>query len=165
VVELSLDFDDDNLDKFVPALEKLHKLYEDVQVRKSANRGWHIWVKGVDFRPDEELALREELGDCAGRTEGDYARLHSGFKTSRLFKAKGRIIRGQKEVKVAGEWMSYDEWKKAFGETEDVRGKVKATKEGEEESPSQAKEGRDCVSARRQRVHSDERGHNQEDGE
>ena len=112
LVQLSFDFDYDNINKFEPTLEYLHKTYGDkVRVRRSAHRGWHIWVTEIEMSADEELKLRDRLGDCEGRREGDYARMGVGLKTSRLFDVKGRITDGKKVVRSAGKWMTYEEWK------------------------------------------------------
>ena len=118
--ELSLDFDAENIKSFRPALEWLHGKYGDVvRVRQSSSMvGWHIWVKGVDVPAGEEIEMRRGLGDCEGRLDGDRSRLAGGLETSRLFTVKGRIYNGQKVVRTAGEWMSYDEWRKMYGEEE-----------------------------------------------
>jgi len=127
MTEMTLDFDDENLRLFEPALEKVYAEYGDkVRVRKSSRRGWHIWVVGVEFEPDEELRLRKILGDCVGRLEGDWSRLLAGMRTSRLFTVKARKYGEIKDVYVAGQWMTYDEWREKYGKTE-------STKEKEEE--------------------------------
>jgi hypothetical protein len=115
MTEITFDFDDENVDRFVPVLTKLHERYGDaVLVRRSSSRGWHIWVKGTNVSPEEELKLRDELGDCEGRRAGDYARLHGGLTTSRLFTAKGRIYKGQRVVRRSGDWMTFEEWRERF---------------------------------------------------
>ena len=131
IVELSLDFDYENLNKFEPTLDYLHSKYGDaVRVRKSSCRGWHIWVKGVEVSPDEELKLRKKLGDCDGRMDGDYARLGSGLKTSRLFTVKGRLCGERKVVKQAGSWLSYEEYKERYkGGTSETHGRSEKQKE------------------------------------
>jgi len=132
MVELSLDFDYENLNKFEPTLDYLHSKYGDaVRVRKSSCRGWHIWVKGVEVSPTDELKIRAELGDCDGRMDGDYARLGSGLKTSRLFTVKGRLCGDRRVVKQAGSWLSYEEYKERYkGETSGQAVKAKEEKEG-----------------------------------
>ena len=119
MVELSLDFDYENIGAFRPALEWLHGKYGDaVRVRKSSTRGWHIWVKGVELGAEEEIELRRGLGDCEGRLDGDGTRLKGGLRTSRLFTVKGLLYQGRKVVRTAGDWMSYHEWRVGYGEKE-----------------------------------------------
>lgn len=119
MTELTFDFDFDNMGSFRPVLEELHRRYgEKVWVRRSSFRGWHIWVKDLDFAPEQEMKLRDELGDCQGRRAGDRARLQGGLNTSRLFTVKGTVYKGEKVVRSAGEWMSYEQWRERYAKEE-----------------------------------------------
>lgn len=86
------------MDKFQQVLDKLRSRYgeDKVLVRESSSGdGYHIRVL-VDMDPAEELELREELGDCAGRCIADKTRLKAGMRTSRLFKYRSTCEVDQK---------------------------------------------------------------------
>jgi len=131
--EISLDFDLENIGAFKPALEELNQRYPGVVlVRKSSSeKGWHIWVKGIELDSAKELQVRKSFGDCAGRLAGDGTRIAGGLVTSRLFTVKGMIFNGQKVVRKAGEWLTFEEWRSRYGEES-------GSQVGEKAGPAQA---------------------------
>ena len=99
-MELGLDFDlprhgkkgYGNIDRMPTCLQYVANNYGKnvVLVRKSSSGyGYHVRVM-VDITPEEEINVRQILGDCKGRQIADKGRIASGMMTSRLFKYKGK---------------------------------------------------------------------------
>jgi len=82
------------MDNFRKALAYLRSRFgaDKVLVRESSSGdGYHVRVL-VDMDPADELELRKELGDCAGRCVADGTRLKAGLRTSRLFKHRSTTV-------------------------------------------------------------------------
>lgn len=102
------------MSKFEDTMRILRERFgsENVLIRKSSSgKGYHVRVINADITPADELKLRKELGDCAGRCVADEARLKSGMNTSRLFKCRSttkidRVGKTStlKSLKTSGDW-------------------------------------------------------------
>jgi len=69
---------------------------EMIEFRKSAQRGYHLRVKGLKFPPEEVLRMRQIVNDCFHRLREDRRKFCQGLDCTFLYDIK--------HGKKAGEW-------------------------------------------------------------
>jgi len=117
-VELSIDFDEPDVAPVSTVIGLLRGMYPDGRVlvrQSSSGEGWHVYLQGIWFHPDDAMRLRAKLGDCEGRLAVDSLRREAGLTTSTLFGTKAKIENDRLVVKNAGEWMTSDKWLERYG--------------------------------------------------